>query len=349
MAKRSVTLADVAKRAGVSPTTVSYVLNRTKTRISISQGTRKRVQQAAKDLGYRPHPAARALRGKGTHLLGLILREIDDAFFAELVEVIRDTAKLQGYDLVLGYARSDAREALAVSEVLDLRQCDGLLLLGDLKESVDDLDLLSDLWADHHVVSVCRGSGELVRAGPSISVDNRRGVELALEYLVGLGHKRIAFLDTGRQMGDLWERADAYRKYMVDRFGAVPGGYLQSNENSYEGGCRGMRGLLHLASRPTAVLAADDTMAIGALRAAGEEGFEVPRDISLVGFDGIKIGAYLTPALTTIRQPIIEIGQKAVQQLLSLVESDSPTSSNTRVVTQPEFVIRESCDLPREV
>lgn len=347
MAKRSVTLADVAKRAGVSPTTVSYVLNRTDTQIRISQETRKRVQRAAKELGYRPHPAARALRGKGTHLLGLILREIDDAFFAELVEVISDAARAQGYDLVLGYARSNAREALVVSEILDLRQCDGLLLLGDLKESVDDLDLLSDLWTDHHVVSVCRGSGDLVQAGPSINVDNRRGAEIALEYLVGLGHKRIAFLDAGRR-GDLWERADAYREFMVGRFDTVPDGYFQSNENSYEGGRRGMRELLHLASKPTAVLAADDTMAIGALRATGEEGFEVPREMSLVGFDGIEIGAYLTPALTTIRQPIVEIGQKAVQLLLSLVEDDSPSSSNTRVITQPELVVRESCASPRE-
>ena len=348
MAKRSVTLVDVAKRAGVSPTTVSYVLNRTETQIRISQETRKRVQHAARELGYRPNPAARALRGKGTHLLGLILREIDDAFFAELVEVISDAARVRGYDLVLGYARSSAREALAVSEILDLRQCDGLLLLGDLKESADDLDLLSDLWTEHHVVSVCRGSGDLVQDGPSISVDNRKGADIALEYLVGLGHERIAFLDTGRQMGDLWERADAYREFMTDRFGAVPDGYFQADENSYEGGRRSMRELLHLVSRPTAALAADDTMAIGALRAAGEEGFEVPRELSLVGFDGIKIGAYLTPALTTIRQPIGEIGQKAVQLLLSLVEADSPSSSNTRVVTQPELVVRESCDSPHE-
>jgi len=348
MGKRSVTLADVAKRAGVSSTTVSYVLNRTDTRIRISKETRKRVQQVAKELGYRPHPAARALRGKGTHLLGLILREIDDAFFAELVEVIRDAAKLQGYDLVLGYARSDAREALAVSEILDLRQCDGLLLLGDLKESVDDLELLSDLWAEHHVVSVCRGSENLVRTGPSISVDNRRGARIALEYLIELGHERIAFLDTGRHMGDLWERADAYRQFMVDRRGAVPDGFFQAAENSYAGGWRGMRELLNLAFKPTAVLAADDTMGIGALRAASEEGFEVPRDISLVGFDGIKIGAYLTPALTTIRQPTGEIGQKAVELLLGLVEGGSFSSPDAHIVTQPELVVRESCDLPRE-
>jgi LacI family repressor for deo operon, udp, cdd, tsx, nupC, and nupG len=346
MARRSVTMADVAERAGVSQSTVSYVLNQSKTQIRISQETRERVLQAAQELDYHPHPAARVLRGKSTHLLGLILREIDDMFFAQLVEVVRDAAKTRGYDLILSYARSDLKEAVAITETLDVRQCDGFLLLGDLKESEADLDTLVRLWKEHHVVSVCRGSEILVQHSPSISIDNRKGVVMALDYLVQLGHRRIAFLDADREMGDLWERSDAYVRYMRARFGDLDPGYLRSTENTYAGGYRATRELVSLPLPPTAIVAADDTMAVGALRGATEAGYDVPGDISLIGFDDIALDAYLTPSLTTIHQPIEEIGQKAVELLLHLISEDVLAATGPHVVTEPELVIRESCAPP---
>jgi len=346
VAKKSVTMADVAKRAGVSPSTVSYVLNQSKTQIHISEETSERVLQAARELDYRPHPAARVLRGKRTELIGVVLREIDDMLFSQLVEVIRDTAKVQGYDLILSYARSDLAEAAAITETLDLRQCDGLLLLGDLKESRADLKTLTDLWRAHHVVSVCRGSGTLVQHCPSVSVDNRAGIAMALDYLVDLGHRRIAFFDAGRELGDLWERRDAFVCYMEGRFGSVDPDYLISTENNHQGGYDAMRQLARLPVPPTAVLAADDTMAIGALRGAADEGWDVPGDISLIGFDDITIDVYIDPRLTTVRQPIVEIGQRAVEMLFDLIETGTRESAGPHIVTEPELVIRESSGPP---
>ncbi len=346
MAKQSVTMADVAERAGVSPSTVSYVLNQSETQIRISMETTERVLQAAQDLGYRPHPAARALRGKRTELIGVILREIDDMFFSQLVEVIRDAAKDQGYDLILGYARSDLAEAAAISETLDVRQCDGLLLLGDLKESQADLDTLADLWRAHHVVSVCRGSGALVQHCPSISVDNRAGVRLALEHLVSLGHRHIGFLDAGRELGDLWERSDAFVRYAETHLGGLVPAYLQAAQNSFEGGAAAMQELLRLPTPPTAVLAADDTMAIGALRGAAQMDWDVPADISVIGFDDMAIDAFVVPSLTTVRQPVGEIGQRAIELLLDAIARDERAADGPNIVTQPELVIRESTAPP---
>jgi DNA-binding LacI/PurR family transcriptional regulator len=347
MSRRPVTIRDVAARAGVSESTVSRVLGDVETAITISDETRERVQRAARELQYRPHPYARALRGKGVNLLGVIAREIDDPFFAELIEAINNIAREAGYNLALGYAGSDPDQALALTEMLDIRQSDGLLLLGDLRESPEDRSFLVRMAADRRVVSVCRGSDQLVEGTPSVGVDNRSGVFAALEYLVGLGHRRIAHI-TVRRFGDFFEREQAYRDFISERVGELPVGYVQHEENSYEGGYRATRVLLGLPQRPSAILVADDTMAIGALGAAHDAGIRVPSDLSVVGFDDIKIAAHVRPALTTVRQPIGEIGRRAVELLIELIEARAAPEPLPRIVLAPELVVRASCAPPPE-
>ncbi len=319
MYHRIITIRDVAEQAGVSQSTVSRVLSGSKTQIPISQETRERVQRVAEELGYRPHPGARALSGKGTGLLGLIMREVNDPFFAELIEVVSNVAKEEGYDLVLGNAKRDPENALVLRDrMLDLRYCDGILLCGDLRESPEDQTFLAKMARDHRLVSVSRGSKQLVRNTPSVGIDNRKGVFLALDYLTQLGHRRIACMNAGR-VGDLWERLEAYREFMQDRFGEVPEEYIQPAENSYKGGYEATRYLLSLPTPPTAILAMDDVMAIGALGAAIDLGWAIPGDLSIIGFDDLEVGAYIRPALTTIRQPMEEIGRKAVELLLKMI------------------------------
>lgn len=344
---RPVTIHDVAILAGVSESTVSRVLSGSETTIAISEETRERVLQAARELAYRPHPSARALRGKGTNLLGLIVREIDDPFFAQLIEVISNVAKENGYDLVLGYAKSDPQEALALSEMLDLRFCDGLFLLGDLQESPEDHSFLARMVGENMLVFLCRGSGEdLVGDSPSVGVDNRMGAQLALEYLAGLGHRRIAFVGSGR-VGDLLERQEAYGSFMREHFGQPAPEYEQLAENSYRGGYEATARLLALPEPPTAIFAADDTMAIGALKVAADRGRRVPGDLSIVGFDDTKIAPYLQPALTTIRQPIAEIGRQAVDLLLAMIRGKAAPEPPIHRVIEPALVVRDSCSPPR--
>ena len=345
MDSKSITIRDVARQAGVSESTVSRVLSGSETRISISERTRERVLQVAEELGYRPHPAARALRGKSTNLLGLIVRAVDDPFFAHLIEVISSTAKEKGYDLLLGYAESDPKEALVLSEVLDPRLCDGLFVLGDLGGFQEDQTALARMGRVHPRMAIlCRGS-QLLGKSLMIGIDNRKGAFLALDYLAQLGHRQIAFID-GSRLGDLRERMEKYCEFMRERFGIECAEYIQSDTNSYAGGYGAMKRLLSLSSPPTAVFAADDTMAIGALKAASDMGYEIPQDVSVIGFDDIKIAAYLQPPLTTIRQPIERMGERAVELLLEMVRENSVPDPLPHLLMEPELIIRDSCAPP---
>lgn len=346
MGSRSVTIRDVAKQAGVSQSTVSRVLNGLETPIPISQETRERVLRVAEELGYRPHPGARSLSGRGTGLIGIITREINDPFFAELFDVISNVAKEEGYDLVLGNAKREPETALALREqMLDPRHCDGLLLCGDLRASAEDRSFLDGMSRDHQLVSVARGSTHLVRSTASVGIDNRKGTLLALDYLAGLGHRRIACMNVDR-MGDLWERVETYREFMETRFGAVPEEYIQQTENSYGGGYTATQRLLSLPTPPTAIFAIDDVMAIGALGSAVDMGWAVPADLSIVGFDGMEVGAYVRPALTTVCQPIDALGKKAVELLLALIGEKVPTNPLPRLVLEPKLIVRDSCAPP---
>lgn len=346
MNSRTITIRDVAEQAGVSQSTVSRVLNCADTQIPISQETRQRVQRVATELGYRPHPGARSLSGSGTGLIGIITREINDPFFAELIDVISNMAKEEGYDLVLGNAKREPENALALRDrMLDPRHCDGLLLCGDLRESAEDHTFLDSMGRDHRLVSVSRGSQHLVGSTPSVDIDNRKGALLALDHLAQLGHQRIACMNVGR-VGDLWERLEAYREFMQEGFGGVPENYVQPTKNSYDGGYKATKRLLSLPTPPTALFAMDDTMAIGALGAAVDMGWAVPADLSIVGFDDMEVAAYVRPALTTVRQPTEELGRKALELLLTMIEGEVPCDPCPRLVLEPELIIRDSCGPP---
>jgi DNA-binding LacI/PurR family transcriptional regulator len=346
MTHRTATIRDVAELAGVSQSTVSRVLSGAETQIPISEDTRQRVQHAAGELGYRPHPGARALGGKRTYLLGLIVREISDPWFAKLIDAISSVARGRGYDLVLGNAQRDPEEALALQEMmLDLRYCDGLLLCGDLRESPADRTFLNQMGRNHKLVSVSRGSRELVHDMACVGVDNRQGAFLALEHLAGLGHRRIACINAGR-VGDLWERADAYCAFMTGRFGEPLANYVASGENDYAGGYQAARWLLALPSPPTAIFTPDDRLAIGAMMGALDMGLAVPGDVSVVGFDDMDFSAYVRPALTTVRQPIDAIAEKALELLLEMIEGDVVRGALPQLFLEPQLIVRDSCGAP---
>jgi LacI family transcriptional regulator, repressor for deo operon, udp, cdd, tsx, nupC, and nupG len=330
----------------VSESTVSRVLNGDDTVIAISEQTRQSVLEAARELDYRPHPGARFLRGRGTGLIGLIVREANDPFFAELINVIAVQAQGRGYGVILGYAHNDPAKALTLTHVLDPRLCDGLLLLGDLGEPRQSDELAKRLRRQDHMVMVSRGGGALLGTLPSIGVDNHAGGRLVMNYLTELGHRRIAFV-SAKRAGDFHERLLAYERHMHDCCGGAPAAYVQIDENSHEGGYQAMRRALSLPEPPTAVWCADDTMAVGAYAAAQDQGYAVPEDLSIVGFDDTRVAAYLRPALTTVRQPLEEIGRRAVELLLAKVAAKAQGIETTRIFVEPQLVVRDSCKPPR--
>ncbi len=329
-----VTMRDVARATGLSQSTVSRVLNRTPTVVPIAEATRERVLETAKQLGYRPNPLARGLRGQSTMLLGVIVRDITDLFFAGAVDAVSAEASRRGYNVVLGHAHARADEAIALWGVLEARHCDAILLLGDMR---DQPRLIEDLaGARLPVVALWQGSRPADIA--SVSVDNASGMRSMLDHLTGLGHRRIAFLG-GRQLGDIKEREEAYLEYLAAMDEPVRDGYVQHGPNDFAGGVAALGRLVELPEPPTAVAASTDVLAIGALHGAHQRGLRVPDDLSISGFDDIPVAAFSVPSLTTMAMPVREMVERAVGMVL---DDGGLDVRKPPPVLQPSLVVRSS-------
>jgi DNA-binding LacI/PurR family transcriptional regulator len=329
---------DVAAAAGVAQSTVSRILNDAPAPISVSSETRERVQAIALELGYRPHPIARALRGAPTMLLGAIVRDVTDPFFAGAIEALSIECKARGYSVVLGHARATEDEALVVSAVLEDRQCDAIVLLGDFTA---EHRLVEGLKASRaRVVGLWHGS-EGGRPFPTVGVNNRAGVREALFHLVELGHERIAFVGAGSAGADAQERFAAYAEFMSEHGGSPLPESVQLVPNTVASGDVALAPILAQSPCPTAIFAATDTLALGLLHAAYERGVRIPDDLSIVGFDDIPMAAASVPALTTVRMPIAEIVAKGVDLCIGdgawTGDSVAPT-----MILEPAFVVRSS-------
>ena len=332
-----VTMRDVARATGVSQSTVSRVLSGAPTAVPIADQTRERVLVAARELGYRPNPLARGLRGMRTMLLGVIVRDITDPFFAGAIEAASIEASRRGYNIVLGHAHGRADEAIALWRVLEARHCDAILLLGDMS---DQPRLIDDLRGAHvPVAGLWQGS----RADgiPSVDVDNRAGITAVLDHLAGLGHRRIGFVG-GRRLGDILEREDAYLDFMTRMGGALPEGYRQYVTNDPTGGGDALAAMLELPEPPTAVVASTDVMAIGVIHEAHERGIRVPDDLSVTGFDDIPLAAFTVPALTTVRMPVREMVAAAVRMVIDEDAEQHVRGRRAARVLEPSLVIRGS-------
>jgi DNA-binding LacI/PurR family transcriptional regulator len=339
---RSVTtMRDIATAAGVSQSTVSRVLNDAPTTVPIAAETRERVTVAARRLGYRPNPLARGLRGASTMLLGAVVRDITDPFFAGAIEALSVEAMARGYNVVLGHAHGRADEALALTAVLETRHCDAIVLLGDMQ---DQPSLLADL-KDSIVPVVALWQGSSLLEVPTVDVDNRAGIRAGLEHLVGLGHERIAFV-SGRLLGDIRERQAAFVEFMLERPGGLPDGYIQQVPNTPGGGDAAVRTLLALDRPPTAIVTSSDVLAFGVLHAAHSLGRVVPDELSVVGFDDILLASHTVPALTTLRMPTAEIVSEGVQLAITLARDPSRPRQPEVKVFAPSLIVRESTAPP---
>jgi len=333
---------DIAAAARVSQSTVSRVLNDAPTRVPIAPETRERVIVAARELGYRANPLARGLRGASTMLLGAVVRDIMDPFFAGAVEALSVEAMARGYNVVLGHAHGRADEALALTAVLETRHCDAIILLGDMQ---DQPRLLADL-ADSIVPVVALWQGSHALKVPSVDVDNEAGVAAGLEHLASLGHERIAFVG-GRHLGDIRERNEAFISFMTARFGGVPDGYVEQVPNTPAGGEAALESLFALERPPTAVATSTDTLAVGVLHAAHRLGLSVPAELSVVGFDDILLASHTVPALTTLRMPTAEIVGIGVQLAIELARDPQARREPTVQIIAPSLIVRDSTAAPR--
>jgi DNA-binding LacI/PurR family transcriptional regulator len=336
------TMRDIASEAGVSQSTVSRVLNDVATRVPITAETRARVHEAARQLGYRPNPLARGLRGAPTMLLGAVVRDITDPFFAGAIEALSGEARSRGYNVVLGHAHGRADEAIALTAVLETRHCDAIVLLGDVQ---DQPRLLKDL-RDSIVPVVALWQGSSPLDVPTVDVDNRAGIRAGLEHLASLGHERIAFV-SARLLGDIREREAAFVEFMGERFGAVPDGLIRQVPNSPSGGEAAARTLLGLERPPTAIVTSTDALAIGVLHEAHSLGFAVPHALSVVGFDDIMFAGHTIPALTTLRMPMTEIVRAGIELAIDAARDPRQPREPTVKIIPPSLIVRGSTAPPR--
>jgi DNA-binding LacI/PurR family transcriptional regulator len=332
---------DIAKAAAVSQSTVSRVLNGVPTAVPIAPETRERVIQASRRLGYRPNPLARGLRGAATNLIGAVVRDFSDPFYAGAIEALVVESIAHGYNVVLGHVHGKP-EAIPLTAVLETRHTDAIVLLGDMQ---DQPQLLADLRNSVvPVVALWQGTSPL--EFPTADTDDRAGIVAGLEHLAALGHHRIAFL-SAQLPGEYRVREDAYVDFMAERFGGVPTGYLERSPNTLAGGDAALRRLLELSEPPTAIATSTDLVAVGVLHAAHSTGFTVPERLSVVGFDDILIAAATVPALTTLRMPISEIVSHAVGRAVALARDPQAVREPSLDVFKPPLIIRDSTAAPR--
>jgi DNA-binding LacI/PurR family transcriptional regulator len=212
-----ITMRDIAAVAGVSQSTVSRVLNNAPTQVPIPAETRERVLRAARDVGYRPNPHARGLRGAPTLLLGVVVRDFSDLFFAAAIEALAVEAMGRGYNVLLGHAHGREEEALPLSAILEIRHCDAIVLLGDMQDQPRLLEDLRDSTVP--IVALWQGSSPL--EFPTVDVDNHAGIYAGMQHLAELGHTRIAFV-SGQLPGDNPQRLDAFVDDWAARLASGP-------------------------------------------------------------------------------------------------------------------------------
>jgi DNA-binding LacI/PurR family transcriptional regulator len=324
---------DIAKATGLSQSTVSRVLNRTPTAIPIAEETQQRVLATAKELGYRPNPFARGLRGSSTMLAGVIVRDITDLFFAGAIEALSVEAVRRGYNVVLGHAHARAEEAKALWGVLEARHCDAIILLGDMR---DQPRLMEDLQGAR-VPVVALWQGCQPSEVPSVCVDNRAGIRAVLDHLTELGHRRIAYIG-GDQLGDIQEREEAFVEYMAQLGESLPDGYMQHGPNEPQAGADALCRLLEMDEPPTAVVASSDVLAIGVLHAAHVQGVVVPDQLSVTGFDDVPLADFSVPSLTTVQMPV----RAMVRRALDIALDDAELGPRPPAILQPSLVVRSS-------
>ena len=338
--RRRATIEQVAKLAGVSTTTVSNVLNNRTD--AMRPSTRERVLEAAEILGYHPSQVARSLASRQSATVGLVIAEIATSLFFSAVSVIERFARDANYNVLLCHASTSEEESQAL-DLLQEKEVEGVVFLST--SDYRDDGALIQLADSVPVVTVNRsGSGGTF---DRITWDNMGGMSSAIRHLHGLGHRRIGFLRGPA------ERQGSEERYQGYRFGLAECGLEYVDElvalADYTAGPddwhRGAEALLAMASRPTAILASDDSVAAVVIKSAQERGLRVPDDVAVVGVDDQPFAPLLNPGLTTVKLPILEAGQSAIELLTDRLRGDR--SSPKRVVLPMELVVRDSCGATR--
>ena len=335
----STSIRDVAKRAGVSIATVSRAVNRIPT---VDPDLAKRVWQAIDEVGYLPNTQARALVSGRSRMLGLIVSEITNPFFPELVQEFENLAVAQGYEVLIGSTNYEPERTESLIRRMLQRSVDGVAVMtfGIEEELVQKL-----VEREFPLV--------FVDAGPDLpnirvlKVDYAEGIRQAVQHLAALGHRRIAFISGPLRLRSAVARRDAFLKSMAQLGLTVPAEHLVEGNHTMEGGIGAMERLITLSELPTAVMCSNDMTAIGVLHALYRTTHKVPEEISVVGFDDIHLAQFMLPPLTTVQMSCKSLAAAAVEALRAGIERDNPKAAKTQWHIPTQLVVRQSSTFPR--
>ncbi len=326
------TIKDVAALAGVSFTTVSHVVNRTR---PVSRSAREKVEHAIRQLNYVPSGVARSLKVRATSTIGLLVPNSTNPYFAELARGIETRCERNGYCVFLCNSDDDPEKQRNYLRALREKRIDGLVIAS----AGDNYSLMQGLHDNHVPVVIVDREVEGV-AADLVEIDHEAGAYVATQHLLALGHRRIGCISGPSSMAVGTLRVAGFRRAMAEAGVPVPAEAVVESDFSSPGGYyAGSRLFANLM--PTAIFAGNDMMGIGVLRAAAERGIRVPQDCSVIGFDDIELSRYVYPALSTVGQSIPQLGEQAAQLLLDRI-SGMATGTPRRQIVAPQLTLRES-------
>lgn len=327
---------EVARRAGVSVTTVSHIINSTR---FVSPELTERVLAAIDDLDYRPYGLARSLRTKQSKTVGVLIPDNTNPYFAEMTRLLEDSFFLHDYNVIICNTEQSPEKELTYLRLLNDKAVDGVVFVS----TGGDSEAIALLRRQNTPCILIDRDIDEVGLDRIVS-DNDLGGYTATRHLIELGHRRIATVSGPEGLASTGDRLSGYSRAMHEEGleSEVVAGDFQVGS-----GYHAYRRLMERENPPTAVFAANDLMALGVLHGAAEAGVRVPQELSVVGFDDIRLASYAVPALTTVRQPKHEIVNQTVRRMLYLLRG-SGEGEKQRITLEPRLVIRSSTAPPKE-
>ncbi|WP_199617778.1 catabolite control protein A [Paenibacillus alkalitolerans] len=328
----TVTIYDVAREAGVSMATVSRVVNNNP---NVKPQTRKKVFEAIERLGYRPNAVARGLASKKTTTVGVVIPDISNTAYSEVVRGIEDIANMYHYNMILCNSDKKKEKEIRVINTLLEKQVDGLLFMGGV---VTDEHI--EAFRNSVPIVLC-ATMDANRVMPSVDIDHEKAAYDAVSVLIQHGHRLIGMIS-----GNLQDPSNGFARYQGYKRALEEAGipfrepYVRIGNYKYESGIETMEYFLQLEERPTAVFAATDEMAIGAIHAIQDHGLRVPEDLSVISVDNIRMASMVRPQLSTVAQPMYDIGAVSMRLLTKLMKKEPV--SNPVVVLPHETIMRQS-------
>lgn len=327
----------IAKRAKVSTATVSRTINRIPT---VDPRLSKRVWKVIEESGYHPNIQARALVSGRSHILGLVVSEITNPFFPEIVQAFENIAVEHGYEILLASTVHDPKRMDMSVRRMTERRVDGVAVMTFGME-----DLLLEDPELSNVPLVFVDVGPKRPRVSNIQIDYVSGIRQAVQHLAALRHERIAFISGPWALKSAISRRRAFERAMIEIGLEVQKNLVLEGDHTLEGGVTAMRALLSLPERPSAVLCSNDMTALGVMHKCYEEGLAIPGNLSLVGFDDIRLAQFVLPPLTTVRMSQSELARIAFHALLTELEREVPSKVGTEYLLETSLVLRDSTAL----